>query len=140
MQSDNFLLEFENCTLPKELFKHKDHLRMTWLYLSQYPIEQTLVRATDGIKRYANAVNAKELYHETLTHVWIYLVDEAMWQTDVATFDEFIAQNEYLLNKDLPYQYYSKSLLDGEIARTTWVAPDIKVFEMNLNNEEENCF
>ena len=126
MQDDEFLLQFEQCTLPKEYFKHRGHLRITWIYLSKNTLEDAMPQIIQGIKRYAASLGAAHIYHETLTRAWILLVHSAMLQCRTICYDDFIVKNEYLLDKSLIFQYYSPKILESEDARRIWFEPDLK--------------
>lgn len=132
MTDHEFLHQFENCTLPKADFTHRNHLRLAWLYLSKIPLQEALIQISLRIQRYAISINASNIYHETLTHLWIYLVYQAMRKKN-ANFDNFIANNQYLLDKKLPEYYYSASLLASTEARKQWIAPDVKPLDINVH-------
>lgn len=125
MQDEEFLLLFENCSLKKAHFKHQSHLRVAWLYLSEYVFDHAIIRTTQGICCYATSLGAAHIYHETLTRVWVHLVHHAMY-SKAKNFYDFIAENQYLLDKTLPLQYYSQSRLDSSFARSQWIEPDLK--------------
>lgn len=127
MTDDMFLFQFENCTLLKENFKHQGHLRIAWLYLRAYPFEEALIKTTEGILRFATSLGAKHIYHETLTRVWVHLVYHAMRDDDSFHFNEFIAKNPSLLDKNLPLKYYSHVRLFSDEARYHWLLPNLKV-------------
>lgn len=126
MQDEEFLAQFENCTLPKAAFRHRSHLRLAWIYLSQLPLDEAKHKLAQSIVRYATSLGAIQIYNETLTYLWVYLVYEAMNKNNAATFDAFIKKNAYLLDKDLPLHYYSASRLESEQARKQWLGPDLK--------------
>lgn len=125
MSDDMFLFQFENCTLPKENFKHQGHLRLAWLYLNNYSFDQAFIHLSQGILRFATSLNAQHIYHETLTRVWLHLVHQAMHQP-ADNFSAFIANNPHLLDKHLPLHYYSHAHLFSDLARKQWVEPDLK--------------
>jgi hypothetical protein len=125
MNDTEFLKQFEQCTLPKENFKHKSHLRIAWLYLSQYSLDEAITRITEGIIRYASSIGASHIYHHTMTLAWVYFVHHAMSSKE-SDFESFINHHAYLLDKKLPLQYFSTALLESEQARKQWVDPDLK--------------
>lgn len=129
MQDSIFLAEFEHCTLPKEYFKHQGHLRITWIYLTRYSLDQAIPLIKQGILRYATSLGAAHIYHETLTCAWIYLVKAAMQSEDC--FATFMKNNPQLLDKNLPFQYYSQALLNSDHARKTWVEPDLQILQLS---------
>lgn len=125
----DYLQQFENCTLPKENFKHKGHLRITWLYLTHHTFNRAVVEIKEGIQRYAASLGASSIYHETLTLAWIHLVNQAM-DHDSLCSEDFIAKNPHLLDKNLHLQYFSQALLDQDLARKQWVEPDLKPLDI----------
>jgi hypothetical protein len=55
--SDEELLEqFESATLPGECFHHGEHVRVAFLYLSQFPLLQALQRFSAALRRFATAM------------------------------------------------------------------------------------
>ncbi len=96
MQDQEFLAQFEQCTLPKENFRHRGHLRICWYYLSHYPVNEANQRIVEGIKRYAASLGASHIYDETLTQSWIARVQQAM-DKSYLDFAEFIIHHPELL-------------------------------------------
>jgi hypothetical protein len=78
MTNEAFLEQFETCTLAKEAFNHRNHLRLAWLYLSDWPFEDARLKITQGLKRYATQLGAEQIYNETLTCFWIAQVYRAL--------------------------------------------------------------
>jgi hypothetical protein len=113
-----FLRAFEDTTL--EPFHHRDHLRVTYLYLRQYGEAGTRQRLGPAILRYAAARNGSQKFHETITQAWIQLVSNV----NADSFDAMLAANPGLLDKNLLSRYYSPALLQSPEARERWVEPD----------------
>src|SRR5271167_3674801 len=103
MTDPEFLRAFEDTTL--EPFHHRDHLRVTYLYLLQFGEAETRERLGPAILRYAAARNGAEKYHETITQAWIRLVASASAQAD--DFEAMLAANPQLLDKNLLVRHYS---------------------------------
>jgi hypothetical protein len=126
LTDDAFLLQFEQCTLPKEDLKHVGHLRVAWLYMVSYPFDEASKRIIMGIKRYAASLGALHIYHETQTRAWIYLVHYRMQRHPHSSFHDFLSANPDLLNPQLLQSYYSAETFHSEQARSQWVEPDLK--------------
>jgi hypothetical protein len=124
MTDQEFLNQFELCTLPKEYFTHQGHLRMTWLYLNSNPYPQALQLISRGIQHYAASLGATQKYHETITQAWARLVHLSMQKQNAVTFDEFISKNQHLLDSKLVLKYYSAELLGSAEAKQRWIEPD----------------
>ena len=128
MTDSEFLAQFEACTLPIAAFPHQGHLRLTWIYLSNHDLQQSMQYITEGILRYATSLGAAHKYHDTLTRAWVLLVYQAMQKHKTETFNKFLSQNQHLLNKDALSFHYSKELLASNQARHHWVEPDLMPF------------
>ena len=120
MTDDEFLSAFDDTTL--EPFHHRDHLRVTFLYLRQFGEQETRARLGPAILRYAAARNGAEKYHQTITLAWIRLVAGA--SAGMQDFDAMLAGHPELLNKNLLERYYSPAVLASPEARAAWVEPD----------------
>lgn len=122
MYDREFVEAFEACTLPPDLFPHRAHVRLAWLYLREGTLLETLTRYSEGIKRYAASLGAGSKYHETITWAYLFLIHERMQHDTHATFEDFAAANEDLFGPVLE-RYYSRETLDSDLARTTFVLP-----------------
>lgn len=98
MQDIDFLSAFEDCTLPKELFNHRGHLRIAWLYLRQYHLNEAIQKTSEGILRYATSLGVAHIYDEALTREWVCTIQKNMSEKDT-TFDQFIERNQHLFKK-----------------------------------------
>ena len=120
MTDAEFLHAFEDTSL--EPFHHRDHLRVTYLYLRQFGEAGTRERLGPAILRYAAARNGAEKYHQTITLAWIRLVAVAL--ENARDFDAMLGEHPELLDKNLLRRYYSAALLESPEARAHWVEPD----------------
>src|ERR1043165_6040816 len=110
-----FVAAFEDCTLPPELFPHRAHVRLAWLYLREESLLRVLPRYTEGIKRYAASLGASAKYHETITWAFLFLIHERM--QDEETFEAFAARNADLFEPILR-QYYRPETLGSDRAQS----------------------
>ena len=120
MSDEEFLRAFADTTL--EPFHHRDHLRVTYLYLRAFGETGTRERLGPAIRRYADARGGAAKYHQTITLTWIRLVAEA--SQHAPDFDAMVAQHPPLLDKNLLDRYYSPEVLQSTEARERWVEPD----------------
>ena len=125
MTDDEFIRAFESCTLPGESFRHKEHLRLAWLYLRRLPDEAAAAAMESGVRRYAAHHGASQKYHHTMTLVWMRLVAAAMTRHPCDDFDTLLHLHPALLDKGMPRRYYSAERLDSPAARAGWLEPDL---------------
>ena len=53
MNDEEFLTAFEACTL--EGFHHRDHIKVTYLYLCRHPLDEAIVKIRAGLQALAAA-------------------------------------------------------------------------------------
>lgn len=127
MKDEEFIKQFEACTLPTENFHHRDHVKLVWLYLQRYPVLETLARFCDGLKRFAAANGKDNLYHETITWAYVFLIHERMKRAGGRQgWEDFVAANPDLFDwqNSILKTYYRKETLRSELARRAFVFPD----------------
>ncbi|MFN7948582.1 MAG: hypothetical protein U0Z53_24730 [Blastocatellia bacterium] len=134
MNDQEFITQFEACTLPAESFHHPDHVRLAWLYLDRAPVLEALTRFTESLKRFAAANGKPGLYHETITWAFIFLINERRARFDRQhNWQEFAAANADLLDwqNNILKQYYRAETLGSEMAKRVFVMPDRSAGESN---------
>ena len=126
--SDRDLLEqFETVTLPIECFRHTEHVRVAFLYLSTFPILEALQRFCAALQRFAAAHGKSKLYHETITWAYIFLIQERMARAGrKQTWEEFAQNNVDLLTwKDgVLTRFYREGTLRSDLAKEIFLFPD----------------
>jgi hypothetical protein len=121
----DFIARFEQGGFKGSEFPHRAHLRMAWLYIRDLGAGPAIGKAAGGIRNLAEANEQTNLYHDTLTRAWVYLVAAALSQSPSSTFAEFIERHPELLDKQSLMRFYSQEVLSSPEARAHWVAPDL---------------
>jgi hypothetical protein len=121
-----FIQRFEADAVLESSFHHADHVRLAFAYLSEFSPIEALQRFCAALKRFAIARGKVQLYHETITHAYFFLIRERMARCATADWDEFARANPDLLTwKDgILSRYYSDVTLKSDLARTVFVFPD----------------
>ncbi|HLZ40130.1 MAG TPA: hypothetical protein VKQ11_04170 [Candidatus Sulfotelmatobacter sp.] len=125
MSNEEVIHGFETDSLSGE-FHHADHVRLAFAYLCLYPPMEALERFAAGLKRFAAARGKAQLYHETITLAYFFLIRERMARDTTADWDDFSRQNPDLLRwkPGILDRYYRESTLKSELARSVFVLPD----------------
>jgi hypothetical protein len=117
---------FERCSLAGSEFRHREHVRLTWIYLAEYGEEEALRRLADGLGRLAATNGAADRFHYTITRAWVRLVEAARQVRPTAdSFDALIAACPDLLDRRTLGRFYSDACLQSAVARAKWVPPDL---------------
>ena len=138
MTDNELALKFEECTLSGKDFNHRNHVRLAWIYLheSETPLD-ALARFSDNLKRFAASLGKANLYHETMTFAYFFLIHERIRRGEESqTWEAFAAANPDLLTgqKGILTKYYHSETIASDFARNVFVLPD-KIMGSSYNAE-----
>jgi hypothetical protein len=98
MTNEEIIKEFEQGQGPGGSFRHADHIRVAFAYLSQYSVLEALQKYCAALQRFAAAQGKPGLYHETITWAYLFLIRERMLRANrPQSWEEFGAANPDLL-------------------------------------------
>lgn len=123
----DLLERFLDTSLPAAEFHHEQHVQVAWMFVRDHGMPRALAEFTAAIKRFADAKGATGLYHETITWAFLLLIAERQARGPALTWEEFAAANGDLLTwkPSILGRYYSKELLASDLARRTFLMPDL---------------
>jgi hypothetical protein len=126
MTNEELILQFETDLIPEDSFHHADHVRLAFAYLSRNPPLQALEKFSAALKRFAAARGKSQLYHETITHAYFFLIRERMARSPAADWNEFSRRNPDLLiwKNGILTRYYEEATLQSDLARSVFLFPD----------------
>jgi len=126
MTESELIHRFESGAIPGENFHHADHVQLAFAYLSRFSVLQALEKFAGALKRFAAARGQPQLYNETITCAYFFLIHERMARCENADWEEFARQNPDLLvwKNGILSRYYSEATLKSELARKVFVVPD----------------
>lgn len=127
MTDQELIEQFENGTL--ECFHHCEHVRTAFLYLTKYPVLEALHVFSETLRRFAEARGKPQLYHETITWAYVFLIQERMASArKKQSWDEFASCNSDLLvwKNGILTRYYRAETLASDLARAVFVLPDLR--------------
>jgi hypothetical protein len=128
---DAFLAAFEGCMLPKERWTHGAHLLTGACYVHGLGRDAALARMRVCVRRYNESVGGKNTetsgYHETITVMWIRLLDGLRREVGAMERAEFarLAVERFVGEKDVFKRYYDFDVVGSVVARREWVEPNL---------------
>ena len=127
MHSSELFNRFVDTTLPASEFHHEQHVHVAWLFIEKFGMPAALGEFTGAIKRFADAKGATGLYHETITWAFLLIIAERQARTNARSWEEFAAAHPDVLawKPSILNRYYSKELLASDLARRTFLMPDL---------------
>ena len=128
---DEFIAAFEGCTLPKERWTHGAHLLTGACYVHGLGRDAALEKMRVCVRRYNESVGGKNTdtsgYHETITAMWIRLLDGLRREVGTMGRAEFarLAVERFVGEKDVFKRYYDFDVVGSVEARREWVEPNL---------------
>jgi hypothetical protein len=117
LDDDALLDGFESARLPAAAFRHAEHIRAAFLYLTRHPdFGEASVRFRAGLRRFAAAHGVPDRYHETVTWAYLALINERAHGSSFASSADFLLRHPELL--DAKRGIFSRYYDPGAIARS----------------------
>jgi len=126
MTDQELIQRFETDHMAGDSFHHADHIRLAFAYLSEYPVLEALDRFSNALQRFAAARGKTQLYHETITHAYFFLIRERMARSADSGWNEFARDNPdlFIWKNGILTRYYSETTLQSDLARAVFLFPD----------------
>lgn len=133
MTDDDLVRQFEDCTLPADLWTHRAHIRVAFVYLRKYGFDEAVERMRKGLYAYIEARGVEDGpttgYNETTTVAFMYLVHAMMTQYGrefpTPDADSFCDTHPQLLNSQVLRLFYSPERRTHPDAKHKFVEPDL---------------
>src|SRR5260221_2240378 len=113
-----FEKQFANIALEPKLFNHEAHLRLAWIHITKYGIDQAIENICIQIQHYVEALGAKDKYNETVTIAAARAVYHFMLRSKTDNFKDFILENKRLKFqfKEMLRSHYHTDIFTSEQA------------------------
>lgn len=128
LDDDALLDGFESARLPAAAFRHAEHVRAAFLYLTRHAdFGEAAVRFRAALRRFAAAHGVPDRYHETLTWAYLALINERAHGSSFASSADFLRRHPELLDAKggIFSRYYDLAAVTrSPKARQLFVLPD----------------
>jgi hypothetical protein len=126
MSNQELIRCFESDALPDDSFHHTDHVRLAFAYLCECPVLEALERFSTALRRFAVARGKTQLYNETITCAYLFLIHERMARCEGVAWEEFARQNPdmFISKNGILRRYYEDATLTSDLARKVFLLPD----------------
>ncbi len=118
---------FSNSQLPPVLFTHEAHLRLAYLHIQRYGIDEALETIPAQIASFVDRIGARDKFHMTLTIAAVKVIYHFMQRSSANDVKAFLAGCPELTHhfKDLIGRHYSAEALSYANARVQYTEPDL---------------
>ena len=126
LSDDEMLDGFLAFELPPSAFDHHSHLRIAWIHLQRYPLDEAVRRTCEGIAGFAAHLGVTEKFNWTLTEALVRLMAHAGAADPALGWKAFLEANSELRQdtRGIIARYYSEERLALPEARAHFLAPD----------------
>jgi len=143
VNDDEHLRQFEDQSLPLDLWNHRAHLKVAYLYLTRFSFDEALQRLRAGIKAYNAAHNIGDSltsgYHETMTQAWLRLVYATLCQFGAAaSADAFFNAQTQLSQTRTLLLFYSRDRIMSPEAKASFITPDLAPLPRSIDCQKRN--
>ena len=119
MTDDEFFTRLGDCSLAPSEFNHLGHLRLAWICLRRFELDQAVGAACAMIEAYAASQGAPGKFHRTLSEALLRL----LWPSRQLAWPQFVEAGAALAAGMA--RHYSPQLLASDRARRHFVRPDL---------------
>jgi len=117
---------FEKYEVDAATFSHRHHVGVAFEMLKRHGFLSAAQKYSDIINTVATAAGAGRKFNTTITVALLSIIDERMQQATYADAETFMAANPDLLEQNPLTRLYSKQRITSDLARTTFLLPDLK--------------
>ena len=111
-------------------FTHEAHLRLAWIFITNYGSEIALEKYSSQLQKFANKHNADGKYNATVTFASIQIMKHFIEKSDAYDFQDFINEFQQLKTnfKDVLKTHYSGDIFTSLEAKKYILQPDLVSF------------
>ena len=128
----NLVDAFESATIPRERWKHAEHLTVALYYLRSHDLDAATAKMRAGVFHLVEVgfkvdLKAEMPYHETLTVFWMRTVANFAESRKGFSLTEIAIELIETFGKDYPLRFYSSDRLFSDKARAGFVEGDLRL-------------
>lgn len=127
MTDHELIAQFEQGSLPQEKFHHADHVRLAFAYLRTHSLLEALEKFPAALQRFARLNGKPNLYHQTITWAYLFLIHERIARAGRhQTWEDFAQSNPDLLawKNGILTKHYAEETLQSDLAKIVFIFPD----------------
>jgi hypothetical protein len=130
LDDDAFHAAFNGGLVAKDVFRHREHVRLAFICLSRHPdLAEAALQFRQAFRRFVVAQGMAHVYNETLTWAYLVLVNQRMHEKAARDSFDFLRQNPDLCDHrgGLIARYYDvEQVTRSPLAKELFVLPTAK--------------
>lgn len=122
-QTAQLMDDFQNDRISPENFSHVQHVEIAYALLRHKSFLEAVTLYANGLRKLALAGGAPKKFNMTITLAYLSLIAERIEADQRKNWDQFIADNSDLLDKELLLRWYDPKRLWSDSARKSFLMP-----------------
>ena len=130
LDDETFEMSFRDTSMDPTLFTHEAHLRLAWIHIKKYGVEQAILNICQQIKTFDQTHDDGTNYNKTVTIAAVRAVNHFCEKSGAHSFSNFIRDNSRLVThfKELLSSHYSIDIFKDGYAKENYLEPDLVPF------------
>lgn len=124
--TDSMLDAFLEGRLELGRFRRIDHVQIGFELLKQHDFPTAAMLFCKTLKQMTLQAGVGDVYHETISIAFLSLIGERLALNPVLDFTTFADAHPDLFNKSVLAHWYSPERLRSDVARRTFVLPEVR--------------
>jgi hypothetical protein len=127
MTDSEFLKAFRDGSIAPNDFSHIEHIRLGYIHMSSGAHNNPITAFKQDLLEFIDRAGAEGKYHETITVAYLIIIGCRLRPSQPGQdWNSFRIANPDLFSSDSLSEYYSRNRLFSDLARKSFVTPDIK--------------
>ena len=131
LSDTEFEEQFRSCSLNPDIFSHEAHLRLAWIHINKYGIEQAEKNIPSQLQNYVASIGANNKFNTTLTVAAVKVVYHFALKSKPKSFEQFISEFPRLTSnfRELLDTHYGFDIFYSKNGRVEYLEPDLLPFD-----------
>lgn len=130
LSDDAFEQQIEQCLFNPLEFTHEAHLRLAWVHIKKYGINQAIINVQKQLYQFVKNAGAEDKYNKTLTIAATKAVYHFILKSNSSSFSDLLLEYPLLTHsfKEMMESHYSINIFDSNRAKQEYIQPDLAPF------------
>jgi hypothetical protein len=131
LTDDAFEKQFKHGLLHPSYFTHEAHLRLAWIHITKYGLENAIENVTTQLQAFTKLQGEETKYNQTVTIAAVRAVFHFILKSESDNFRDFIEEFPRLkfdFSELLGY-HYAFNIFTSEEAKMNYMEPDLLPFD-----------
>jgi hypothetical protein len=131
LSDKEFEIQFQSASMPPDMFDHEAHLRLAWIHIKKYGVDQAVLNVCAQLKNYVTHLGVTDKYNQTLTIAAVKAVNHFVLKSETRDFTDFIGENSRLKTdfKTLMFSHYKTDIFNSPLAKARFIEPELLPFD-----------